>query len=674
MIPDLNHDRVCKWKRRLPLMLIAVFCFLLPVQASAIPGLFDHWHFFCSPTAQVNKKYLAKMKGRAASGGLKGAISQFNYACLLHLYEVNQHQAAMEKWQAGGGKGAQPQLNHRMSMGVLKQASSALANQTKGKKKDQKALYYYGYSLALLGDVSTVNRLDELMTEFPSSPLFADASLVLGEFYFENKDPQKAFREYGVTAKAKKPIIQLYTRYKQAWINYAVGVDSKDQAKKKKAITDLVGVSKAAASKKGKLYKKLVDQIKTDLMALLADFGNLDEARRILSAIGAKDVSATLVEQMAYTRLNAGDVKGAYNLFQTSVKEDPLRPEAPVIVGNMVRLAGQMNNVQLVAANLKQLVDNYMKDKKWRSRQKEPLLKKTEADIEALLYEFSTIIDQQGRQTNNTQFLNTANQLYTLYMKTFPKSPKNTELRYYMAQIQIQMKQFAKAARMLYVILTKNPKFPQAKEASELMVTAAQYVVDSDKTAYKVPEPGTPLSPQKIPPNRKLYAECLELFLKFQPKNPLAPTMEFTAASVYYDYGHFDKAIKSYYSFVRRYPTNEFAKAAAARVLIYHQKQFDDKGLAKAKATFLAVPAFKADPQMVATIQATDTIQNANKKEKDAATAAKKSKKKKKQQPEPEESENESEETDTASSQEEVQNESSEAIEASTPKNDEEDE
>lgn len=633
--------------------------FMLEANAQALPTLFDHWHFFCSPSAVPSAKYINKMKARANSGGSKGAIAKFKYACLLHIYEINQNQTAFEKWQAGGNKGAQPVLNHRMSLGVLKQALGSLANLYKAKNKNPTALYYYGYALALSGDVEAVNRLDELMTDFNTSKYVPDAALVLGEFYFDNKDPQKAFREYNGTLKSKKQIIQLYTRYKQGWINYALGVDAKDQNKKKKAITDLVNVSKLAGESKSKLNQKLATQIKADLMPLLADFGNLEESRRILSAIGAKDVFATLVEQMAYAKLNAGDIKAAYNFFQITVKEDPMRAEAPVIMANMVRLAGQMNDVGLVANNLKLMIQNYIKDKKWRSVQKEPVLKKTDADVEAIVYEFSTIIDQQGRATGNMQFLASAQQLYGLFIKSFPKSSKILELRYFIAQIQIQSKQYLRGARMLYVLLKKNPKFPQAKEAAELMVTAAQFVIDNDKTVYKVPEPGTPLSPQKIPPNKKAYAESLDLFLKFQPRNQLAPVMDFTAASIYYDYGHFDKAIKRYYSYVKRYPTGDFAKPAAARILIYHQKQFDDDGMAKAKALFLSMPAFKSDPEMIATIKATDTIANQNKKTK-AQAAEKKAAKNK---------------ADEASDEQEDdgQSETQEAIEASSPQ-DEDDE
>ncbi len=645
----------------------AILCVFLSTKAEAIPGLNDHWHFFCSPSAKVSTKYLAKMKVKAESGGVKGAVAKFNYACLLHLYEINKHEATLEKWQAAGSKGAQPQLNHQMSLGVLKQAVSTLANLNKGKKKDPTALYYYGYALALTGDVETVNRLDELMTDYPTAKQTADAPLVLGEFYFDNKDPQKAFREYATALKSKNSLVKLYTRYKQSWINYAVGVDSKDQNKKRKAITDLVAVAKAAEGKKGKLFKKLSEIIKTDLMALLADFGNLEEAKRILSAIGAKDVYAKLVEQMAYARLNAGDAKGAYGLFQIAVKEDPLRPEAFAISTNLVRLAGQMNDVGLVAANLKLMVKSYILDKKWRTEQKAPFLKKTDADVEALLYEFSTIIDRQGRESNNLQFLASAQQLYELFIKTFPKSTKIVELQFYIAQIQLQNKQYLKGASLLYTLLKNNPKFPQAKEASELMVTAAQFVVDSDKTVYKVPDPGTPLSPQKIPPNRKLYAECLEMFLKFQPKNPLAPTMDFTAASIYYDYGHFEKAIKSYNSYVRRYPTGEFAKPAAARVLLYHQRQFDDEGLEKAKANFLAVPAFRADAEMMATIKAMNSIDKKGDKESDIAN--KKSKKGKKAKTPEDDPESESEE-EVVSEDEQAE----EAIETSSPAQEEEEE
>src|SRR5690606_28425331 len=82
------------------------------------------------------------------------------------------------------------------------------------------------------------------------------------------------------------------------------------------------------------------------------------------------------------------------------------------------------------------------------------------------------------------------------------------------------------------------------------------------------------------------------------PNNPNAPAMMYAAASVYYDFGHYKEGNQRYFRFLRKYPTNEFAKVAAARMFEYEKLQGDNKSYVALKKRLAEVGPIRAAPEL----------------------------------------------------------------------------
>ena len=480
---------------------------------------------------------------------------------------------------------------------MVKAAASRLEAAAKKRKNDAKLMYHWGYALALLGDEWAVNKFDEAIRG-GNADVSADATIGMAEFLFEKKGAAAALDTYKKALKVKKPTVVNYARYKMGWINYVSGAQAKNRAAQKSAITQLAKLSKNLQSSKGALAG-LGLIVKGDILGLVIDYGDPAEAQRILKGVGASDVYATFLEQLAYTRVQENKPQDAYKLFQQTIKERPNHPGNVQLSLNLAQLAAQMTNVPMLAANVKLLVSTYVAEKApWRKKQKAPDLKKTDALIETTVFDYATALDQQGRTENKPPYMAAADDLYALFLKAFPKSPKVYDVKFFQAQLQYVNKKYLDSAQSLKELVNANPKGTHTKEALEVMVTACQLAVDGDKAKYTLPKPGSMKKPVKLPKVKQAYAECLELFVKYMPQNENAPAMRYAAATVYYDFGHYKDGVKRYFTFVSKYPTHEFAKPAAARIFEYYKLQKPPKAYDQARTKLGAIAAIKAAPEL----------------------------------------------------------------------------
>lgn len=567
-----------------------------------LPTIQDHWRFSCE-AKPFNKNRFAKLKQEAqtAPATLQGAVSQLNYACVLSQYELDQFDKKVQQFRDQGSKGQPPALDQKGSTDLVKQTLSTLAAVYKSARKNPDALYYYGYVLTLSNHPLAVNVLDELQTGLPNATKTSPSYLVLGEYYFGKQDYEKALREYQRALKSKDDAVKNYTSYKVAWTHYVQAAQKKNAAGQQKSITDLINISKETAESDTPLVKHLSEIIKGDIVDLLADMGNLDYAKRILTETNQKNVYSSLVEKFAIAKLQNKDPNGAYRLLASIIKDNPLGPDNPRLIGTMIEISAQTQNAPLMVKNLKFITTAYLaKEAKWYIAQKPAVQKKTEQSMEQLFYDAATTLDQQGRTNHNAVYLDNAVQAYDLYAKTFPDSKRLSEVLFYYGQLEYERKQYLNSAKQLLAMLKKDSKGKATKDAAELMVTAAQYAVNNDKTQYNLPKPGTIKSPMTIPPIKKTFADTLDFFAALFPKNENSPAMTYTAASVYYDFGNYDEAIKRYTKYIKANPNTPFAKEGAIRILAYYKLKKDDDGLAQAKDMIAKIPPLRNAPEIAA--------------------------------------------------------------------------
>jgi TolA-binding protein len=585
---------------RLGVCSLLFFFLLTPEAAFSIPTLKDHWHFFCSlePFSKRSLSRAKRKKDKVAKNALDQGINILDYACLLHQYEFESFVQAMNKFEGSGGSGRKPTLNNNGSNALIREAAQQIKIGAAEKKNDPRALYYHGYVLALSNDPFAVNVFDTLMTKYKSSKYTQMAYLALGEFYFDNQDIPKANREYKTAQKSKDEIVKKYVMYKLAWIEFLAAVRAKNRSKQKAAITKFATLTKGDKEKKG-YGKKLDNLIERDLLDMLVELGDFNEAKRILKNVGATAIHSELLERLAYAKLNGGDARGAYNLFQQAIKEDETAVQNLQRSVTLVNLAAEINDVNLLIKSFKSLMALHGNTKSnWYKKQSKSVRKKALAQVEKLLFEFAITLERQGHANNNQAYLAGSMVLCQMYIKAYPKTKNTYDATLVYAQLLYEKKQYKKTAAILISLIKKNPKGKLNVAASDLMITSSQIVFDSDKKNYKLPELGKAETEMKIPGSRRLFADALALYMKLQPRNDNVPAMMYTEASIYYDFGHYKKAVDKYFRFVSKYPTNEFSLTAAARVFVYYDHWKNKRGIAKAKSVFGKFPNLKSAPEL----------------------------------------------------------------------------
>lgn len=574
--------------------------------ARAMPAMLDYWRLTCP---------------------VKKSKNPLDAACAANAAEKKRYDAAIIKFQEGGAKGAQPKENYVQSLAQVKAASQVFNAKVKKNKADAKANYWLGLSLALLGDDWAVNKLDDAQQNTKDPILTARAELALAEFLFDKKGAGAALDSYKKVLKLKDPQSILYARYKLAWIDYASGVQAKNGALKKQALTGLARIShdtsssaKKAKKKKGKatdddnsddesddtsapdpFQVKLAKVVKDDILNLSIDYGNQADVQMILKSAGASDVYATFLERAAYVKWEAGQSVEAYKMFAAAIKAQDKKTKNVQLNLNLAQIAGQLNNVPLLMQNLKIIQKIFLAEKSpWRKEQKPAALKKTDEQLETVYFDYCAALDQAARKDQQAKTLANADEMYKLFLTTFPKSAKAYEARFYDGQILYMMKSYLKSAQAMLAMIEQTPKGRFTKDGLDIMVTAAQLVVDNDKTKYDVAKMGTLKTPRPLPPIRKTYAEALTLYTKMAPKIDKTPAMKFVAAGIYYDYGHYKEAVKAYWSFVQLYPNDPFAKQAAQRLLEYYKLQQTEAGYEKAKAKLAGIGPIATAPELAA--------------------------------------------------------------------------
>lgn len=545
------------------LMLTGYFSPAAMAAAGTLPTIKDHWHFFCT-SKPLSTALIASLKDKVSKStdeSVESAITIMNYACLLHMYELQVFKKKVDKFEEDGGKGPQPQLSNKLSNEQLNRANSILSRSYKTSSDKAKGLYYYGYVLALLGDSLAVNIWDDLMTKFPQSSFTGDAYLALGEFYFDNKALDKAIREYTRALEHDKKPTKVYTKYKLAWAHYLLAKQANNPKDKEKAIGEFVALPDEMKSLDAYRKKLLSDSVKDDIVEILADAGDQENAKRILNKLGHKDIYSSLIERMAIKKLQAGDANGAYKLFGSILKERPDGPENPKITAYMVEIVAQKNNLPLLLKNMKFIEASFLdKKSKWRSKQTEAVLKKTDADAEKLFYDYATGLHKQGADSNNAQLMNAASQIYGQYLKNFPDSKRNYDVQFLNGQLLFGLKKYLPAASGLLSMLKTNSKGKYTKDGAEIMVTSAQYAIETDKTKYQIPAPGTAKTPIKLPQIKQVYVDSLDMFTKLFPKHENTAAMKYTAATVYFDFGQYEEAKKRFKEYLQLYPKGEYTK------------------------------------------------------------------------------------------------------------------
>ncbi len=507
--------------------------------------------------------------------------------------EIEEYTEEYDQWEQNGKKGPGPKINHSGSKGELTKAANSfrqLVNEFPKHPRTDAALYALAKTLSRLDNDNSVAYYNQLIRTFPKSPLIPDAYLALGEYYFDKHNIPEAMKNYKSAMNYKTSKTYPFAVYKLGWafINASSTGDQQTRENLEKAVAAFKLVIKLSdKDKKGaKSQLNLRQEAINDLVTVWAEIGDIDSAWKYFKTIGEEEFFYKTLERLGHIYSEQGKSEQAIEVYQRLLREAPARKGNAEIQIKLVSLNDTLSRYNVAVNELRTLAKVYIVSKnnvlsEWaKNNQKDvEAMKLTQQSIETTIHRYGTLFHQRGQKAKNDKVLLTnAAQIYELYLQYFDGKPTSSEIRFYLAEILSIFNQDEKAAG--HYLTVSRAKFTDKKyiRPASLNAVAAMNKVVSDGKFEPVPAAGKIPQPLTIPAQKSKLVEAIDNFAGFFPKDKDLPPMLYTAASIFFDYGHYEPSIKRHEQIIQNFPDTKQAKTSAKIILgFYVEKQDFDK-------------------------------------------------------------------------------------------------
>ncbi len=498
--------------------------------------------------------------------------------------EMFSYEKAWDAWRKDK-KGDEPKLNNAASEAEMVLAANSfrkLANEFPRHPRTDAALYSLARVLARMGKDTSVDYYKQMINSFPKSPLIPDAYLSLGEYYFDKHDIPNAITYYKKVMEFKDNKAYPYAVYKLGWAYYNAPArnekETLDSYKKATAAFKLVVKlsEKSADGGSAKNNMNLREEAINDLVMVWADAEDVASAWKYFKTIGEESSFYKMLERLGNIYVDQGKNPQAIAVFQRLLKDSPSRPNNPVIHAKLLDLYDLTNNPVAVVAELKRMHSIYLGKTAWTTAN----VQDKEASAEAVhLCELSThrygaIYHQRGQKAKSEIYLNQSAEIYTLYLASFPNSVNAYDIRYYLAEILFDFKQYETASGHYFIVAKSQPNGKYMKPAALNAVAAINQLVQDSKWP-QLPPPGQVAHPLEIPRVKVKLIETMDQYVSLLPKEKDGDPMRFTAAQTLFEYGHYPDAIARFDKITKVIPESKQAKASAKVILGYYADKED---------------------------------------------------------------------------------------------------
>ena len=501
--------------------------------------------------------------------------------------EMMAYEKSWDQWsKAKDKKGTEPKLNTEGSNEEMLKASESfrkLVTEFPRHPRTDAALYSLARVLARLGKDSSVEYYQQLIKGFPKSPLLADTYLSLGEFYFDKHDIPRALENYKKVMQFKDNRAYPYAVYKLGWAYYnapsKTDQETLDNYRKAvaafKIVVKLSDKNQDDTGRSSKSNVNLREEALNDLVLVWADAGDVDTAWNYFRTVGSEESFYKVLERLGNIYSEQGNNQQAIAVYQRLLKETPLRATNVAVSVKLVELYDLTGNTKSLVAELYKMKKQYLGNTPWTTANaaNTAVIADANHQCELNFHRFGALFHQRGQKTKNEEFFKTAAEIYALYLANFPENAAAYDIRYYLAEIYFDSKQYDQAAHHYVIIAKSNPKGKYMKSAAFNAVASMNQLV-LDKKWPDLPPPGQVSKPLPIPPAKQKLVQTIDLYVSLLPQDKDGEPMRFTAAQTYFDYGHYQDATARFEKITKEIPNTKQARSSVRIVLgLYADKE-----------------------------------------------------------------------------------------------------
>ncbi len=502
----------------------------------------------------------------------------------LRDLEIQKYVADFNTWDKGDPKvraKVAPKAvykNSETSLFNAVQVFRMLVNKFPTNAKTDQALYSLGRTLGRLNDDNAIQYYNQLIKNHPNSRLIPDAWLALGEYHFDKFNIKEATVAYQNVMAFKDHRAHAYAVYKLGWCFY----NSQGEGEKKpgenlrKSIAAFKLVVKLADKDPTSRFK-LRDEAIRDLVMAFAEAEDTEGAWAYFKENGLEQKFFAMLERLGGIYAANGKNGKAIEIYTRLVTESPTRKGNPNIHRKLVEIYDEERQFAKATTTIKVMHALYVRDSNWTVANKDnPSVLKGAYDLtERTTHRFGTLFHSRGQKIKDKTLETEAANLYSVYLESFAKLEPAYEVRYYLADIQMAQKNYIQASLNFIIVARQKPVGGKYTKEAAFNAVESISILNADTKFPAVPPPGQAPSELPIPKIKSLYANTLDFYTDLLPLETPSLAMRYSAAQIFFDYGHYKVAITRFDSIATKYSSTKQGQGSARTIVAYYNEKSD---------------------------------------------------------------------------------------------------
>ncbi len=404
-----------------------------------------------------------------------------------------------------------------------------------------------------------------LIKDYPQSKYVPNAYLSFAELYFLKGDMETAGKFYDKVTEFPASTVFGYALYKKGWVEINLG-NFKNALEIFVKVIQLCQNGKIAKNQAGPLER----EAKKDLVKAYARTpgASPDKAWEFFQRMGG-DYAPKMLEALAELYWEQGMFTESSRIYRKIISLNEGSQRLCEWQNKILRNTLSSGNKRDQVQELKRLGNVYEAMVK-RQDVKKDIMSECRNVYHDTAKELALIWHKEAQRTKNADTYQLAGMVYREFLSHFGNEKDTPEITFYYGEILWQMNAWKEAAETYTKVIHLDPKGKYVKEAAYAAVLAwknALNISDEGEGVDKDKDREKKLEPRPIPEYQQKMVEAFDTYIKYVPDAPELVKIKYRKARVFYDYNHFDDAIKLFADIVDHHTTDELAIYSANLLL-----------------------------------------------------------------------------------------------------------
>jgi tetratricopeptide (TPR) repeat protein len=481
--------------------------------------------------------------------------------------KVFEAEQAKNTSQASNLKNQQQQLEkkaERLSLEAVKNYVQA-SKYPKYNRMDE-VLFRLAYLLQMIKKEDQAREFfHRLIKDYPQSKYVPNAYLSFAEYYFQKGEMENALKFYEKVEQFPGSTVFGFALYKKGWVEINLG-NFKGALEIFVKVIQLCRDGKISKTQAGPLEK----EAKKDLVKAYGRTpgASPDRAWDFFQRMGG-DYAPKMLESLAELYWEQGMFPESSKIYRKIITLNQDSPRLCEWQNKILRNTLSGGNKKDQVQELKRLGNVYEQIAK-KEGVKKDVLAECKNSYHDTGKELALIWHKEAQRTKNSDTYQLAGMVYKEFLSHFSSEKDSAEMTFYYGEILWQMSAWKEAAETYTKVVELDPKGKYVKESAYAAVLAwknALNIDDSGEGVDKEKSKDKELKPRTIPEYQKKMIDAFDTYIKYVPDAPELVKIKYRKARVFYDYNHFDEAIKLFSDIVDHHVNDDLAIYSANLLL-----------------------------------------------------------------------------------------------------------